>query len=313
MTFALGALLSLGFLISYPLQSQAADEESSSQTTELDALRRELRRAIKADPMGLGKTVYRRACRPCHGERGDGRSPAARYLDPRPRDLTRGEFKFRSTPSGSLPTDDDLERTILAGVPQSDMPPFRGRLNDAELEAVVVYIKHFSPAFAQRQPEEPVLIPPRLDQTPESIANGRIIYEQLRCGTCHGASGRGDGPAADTLRDDEGQPIRAYDFTTGYYKGGGKPEDIYRTVVTGLTGTPMPSYAGTVSPEEMWDLVYFILSLERPDSLWQWLLERPGPHTKRLEKYIRSYVHVHHYDYVHDSELAGELADHRCG
>lgn len=290
-SLALGSLLISWLTISYPLHSQAADEDAeakkddstSSQSMELDALRRELRRAVEADQMVLGKAVYRRACRPCHGEHGDGRSPAARYLDPRPRDLTRGEFKFRSTPSGSLPTDADLERTILAGVPQSDMPPFRGRLNDAELDAVVVYIKRFSPAFARGQPEEPVLIPPPLDETPESIANGRIVYEQLRCATCHGASGRGDGPAAGTLRDDEGQPIRAYDFTTGRYKGGGKPEDIYRTVVTGLTGTPMPSYAGTVAPEDIWDLVYFILSLERPDSLWQWLLEQPGPHTEAGE------------------------------
>jgi mono/diheme cytochrome c family protein len=67
------------------------------------------------------------------------------------------------------------------------------------------------------------------------------VYAVLQCGQCHGPQGRGDGPSADELTDDWDQPIRAYDFTRGYYKNGSTPADLYRTLVTGLSGTPMPA------------------------------------------------------------------------
>ena len=42
--------------------------------------------------------------------------PTASMFRIRPRDFRTGLFKFRSTPSGSLPTDDDLLRTVTQGV-----------------------------------------------------------------------------------------------------------------------------------------------------------------------------------------------------
>src|SRR2546430_12874238 len=73
--------------------------------------------------------VYNHACAWCHGKDGRGDGPAAfsinKYLSPRPRDFTRGRFKLRSTPSGQLPIDDDLLRTLERGIP-GYMPSFRG-------------------------------------------------------------------------------------------------------------------------------------------------------------------------------------------
>src|SRR5438132_14090979 len=62
---------------------------------------------------GRGKAVYERYCISCHGEHGDGRGYSAQWLDPRPRDFTRAIFKCRSTPSGTLPVDDDLVRDAV--------------------------------------------------------------------------------------------------------------------------------------------------------------------------------------------------------
>ena len=69
-----------------------------------------------------GREVYHQRCVGCHGEKGDGNGPAAAFLDPRPRNFTVPAFKFRTTPSGSLPTDGDLYRTITRGVRWTAMP-----------------------------------------------------------------------------------------------------------------------------------------------------------------------------------------------
>ena len=51
--------------------------------------------------------LFNRHCAACHGPKGDGQGPAAYLLSPKPRDFTSGTYKFRSTPSGSPPTDGD--------------------------------------------------------------------------------------------------------------------------------------------------------------------------------------------------------------
>ncbi len=59
-------------------------------------------------------------------------------------------------------------------------------------------------------------------------------------------TGRGDGPSAAALLDDWEVPIRPFDFTTGNFKFGDSPRDVYRTFNTGLNGTPMPSFYDSI-------------------------------------------------------------------
>jgi mono/diheme cytochrome c family protein len=84
------------------------------------------------------------------------------------------------------------------------------------------------------------------DVPPEVIQEGRLVYRVLQCWTCHGNTGKGDGPSASALLDDWEAPIRPFDFTTGNFKFGDSPADVYRTFNTGLTGTPMPSFYDTI-------------------------------------------------------------------
>ena len=86
----------------------------------------------------------------------------------------------------------------------------------------------------------------------------------MQCFQCHGESGVGDGPASAGLSDSWGDKILPFDFTSGPLKGGSTPEVIYRTFMTGLDGTPMPSYQPAM-PEEQdrWDLVSYCLELMR--------------------------------------------------
>ena len=55
-----------------------------------------------------GAADYRRYCVGCHGELGDGNGENAVWIDPKPRNFQLGIFKCRSTPTGTLPTDEDL-------------------------------------------------------------------------------------------------------------------------------------------------------------------------------------------------------------
>src|SRR6184192_4842159 len=116
------------------------------------------RAAVGADP---ATAVYNHACAWCHGKDGRGDGPAAfsiaKYLSPRPRDLTRGRFELRSTASGELPTDEDLLRTLEHGIP-GYMPSFRG-LTAGERRLAVTAVKRFFPGFATAHPT-PIAVPP---------------------------------------------------------------------------------------------------------------------------------------------------------
>lgn len=189
----------------------------------------------------MGHRIYQLYCATCHGARGDGRGPTARFVEPAPQDFTRGAYKLRSTPAGSLPTDDDLARTVRRGVPGTSMPAWGGLLGEGEIRAVISTIRGFSSreAVAAAAVELPAGEPP---PSAESIQRGRSVYLLMMCWKCHGAAGRGDGPDAPTLKDDRGLPISPRDFGAGLFKGGGTPGDLYRTLATGMDGTPMVAF-----------------------------------------------------------------------
>ena len=210
------------------------------------------------DLLALGRGVYHSRCIGCHGKSGDGNGPAATFLAPRPRNFALGIFKFRTTPSGSLPTDGDLYRTVTRGVRGTAMPTWH-ELSDKERLAVVAFIKAFSSRFKDEQ-SEPAMIkePPRA--TAELVAHGKDLYRAANCFQCHGEDGKGDGEAAAELTDDLKFPIRPSDFTRGQFKSGSTVRDIFRTMTLGLDGSPMPSFADSMSEEERWAISYYVLS-----------------------------------------------------
>ena len=54
-----------------------------------------------------------------------------------------------------------------------------------------------------------------------------------------------------------------YDFTTGErFKCGQSNQDLYRIFMTGLDGTPMPSFADDLKPDQAWNLVHFLRTLQ---------------------------------------------------
>jgi cytochrome c oxidase cbb3-type subunit I/II len=214
----------------------------------------------KRGSMDRGREVYTSRCVGCHGLKGNGQGDAAKYFRrSKPRDFTSGVYKFRHTPSGSLPLDSDIFRTITIGVRGTAMPPWF-MLSESERWDVVQYIKTFSKDFEDSKPEPPIYVPEAPVPDEAMLQHGREVYDKYRCRECHGKEGRGNGTSAPILTDDWGDEILPTDFTQGIFKVGPRPEDIFRTFMTGLNGTPMPSYGDFITPEESWALSYYVLS-----------------------------------------------------
>ena len=208
------------------------------------------------------KEDYRRYCVGCHGEVGDGNGENATWVDPKPRDFTLGVFKCRSTPTGTLPTDQDLFDTIARGLDRSNMPPWN-TLSKQQRADLVAYVKHFSPRWVSEKPGTPIQIPPQPEITADRIKAGQDMYKKMECSKCHGVEGRANGPSASTLTDDQNRPILPFNFTEGArFKCGVTDADLYKIFMTGLDGTPMPSFADNIKPEEAWELVFYLRTLE---------------------------------------------------
>jgi cytochrome c oxidase cbb3-type subunit 2 len=221
-----------------------------------DGLPAAARPAVDRGFLALGAEVYRLRCTPCHGVNGNGKGIHASRLSVPARDFTRGVYEFRSTPSGTLPTDLDLFRTVSRGVHGTAMIPW-GWLRDAERWAVVEHVKSFSPRFREEGPGDPVPVPAPPAETAELAARGEAAWARNGCAKCHGPAGEGDGPSAPTLRRDGGEAIRAMPFSAGRFLRGGSMADLRLTLATGLDGTPMPSYAA-LPDEELWSLAAWV-------------------------------------------------------
>ena len=215
-----------------------------------------------------GRYVYQRNCLVCHGAYGDGRGEMGRELKPSPRHFGRGLFKYRTTPVGALPTDDDLERTIRGGLAGTAMPIF-SNLTDRELKSVIEYVKSFSPRWRNPTNYAPALVLPPLplwfnDKSLLSVRaeKGRTIFG-MTCAACHGPDGSGRGATAANLEDAWGQPVTPTDLRQQTLRSGRTLEAVYRVLLTGIEGTPMPSFAEALTEEQRWEIVAFTAQLRR--------------------------------------------------
>ena len=169
--------------------------------------------AVAAEAPGnvaRGKVVYERFCLSCHGELGNGEGEVAEWIDPKPRDYRQGTFKWRSTPSGSLPLVSDLQKTIEDGVYGTYMPTWYAIGHRNRLD-VIAYIQTFSPRWQTEKPQPPIVIPPDPGYNAASVQRGRALYDRENCAQCHGPNALGDGPSAHELKNDWGyldRPLR---------------------------------------------------------------------------------------------------------
>lgn len=227
-------------------------------------------RVVSLDTLRSGHATYQRHCAGCHGDAGDGRGPAGVGLSPPPRDFTRGAFKFAAVPSGSLPRDEDLARTIRRGLAGTAMVGWA--LGDRELDALVQYLKTFSPRWrreTQASAAEVAAAPdPWRARPAEAIREGeRVYHQEALCATCHPAYA-----APAPRRPDPGAPVAhlepAYgtwvlspDFRRHPMRAGRTVDDLHRAIAFGVGGTPMPTWQGALPDRSLWALAWYVWSL----------------------------------------------------
>ena len=90
--------------------------------------------AASEEILEMGRVVYSEQCESCHGAEGKGNGPAARFLDPKPRDLTSGEWKYTN---GEV---ESVVELITTGVDDTGMTPFAELLSEEEMSAVANYV-----------------------------------------------------------------------------------------------------------------------------------------------------------------------------
>ncbi len=161
-----------------------------SKQPKLEALTLGDGRTIAAETLERGRDVYMYYCVSCHGERGDGQGPSAVGMRPPPRSFRQGLFKFGGVAVGELPTDAALKRTVRRGL--HGTPMLAWDVPEEDVEAVVQYLKTFSPRWREESPGQP------LEQSPdpwkeregEAVERGKAVYHvagagHAGCSGCH--------------------------------------------------------------------------------------------------------------------------------
>jgi len=199
-----------------------------------------------------GWSTYDRYCLACHGGDGDGKGPAAPYTWGRPANFARGSFAWRTTPDGSDATDDDLRTSVRFGAPGTSMPAFDGLLAPAEIDQLVEVVRAFGKPAA---PAAAVVLAPA---PPVDAARGAALWMTHGCAACHGDAGAGDGPSG----------VRPFDLTRLPLRRPRATDDpaarrraAALSIATGLSGTPMPSYADSATADEIWWLADRVVAI----------------------------------------------------
>ncbi|MCC7087189.1 MAG: c-type cytochrome [Pirellulales bacterium] len=256
-----------------------------------------------------GRTLYLQHCAACHGDRGDGKGIAARFLYPKPRDFRAGRFRLVSTANGA-PSREDLASVLQRGMPGSSMPSWkqlseqqRNLLIDEILhmrqeglhDQIVAMLKEADEDIVESDVQEQVkerttpgavLEAPAIPTSDKTAAaRGKEIYLKQGCGSCHGNEGRGDG--VQKMVDAEGLPTRPRDFIRGIFKGNDDPASVFRRIKLGMPGTPMPA-SSNLTTEQISDLVQFILSLSDESARNAAIMKRGKIVAKRTDKAPRT-------------------------
>jgi len=220
-----------------------------------------------------GNIVYMEKCVFCHAEDGSGKGVSAFYSSPRPRNFIKGQYKFRTTPFGKIPTDDDLYQMLVRGMPGTTMPSWK-HFPEVDLNSLVLYLKTLSKKFTKFKKKgkshKIIKIAPRPPFNQQSLDRGKKFFDTT-CSGCHGLKGRSDGESTSRNVDIDSDAIRPRNLTKPWtFRRGSHPKDIFLTIRTGLSTTAMPRHSKRVyKDDDIWDIVHYVItlpSLNKPKS-----------------------------------------------
>lgn len=205
--------------------------------------------------------LYHDYCSVCHGDRGDGRSRARSSLVPPPRDFTEPRLAATLTREAMIVITRD-------GKPGTAMVGWKTQLQNAEIEAVVDYIRATfmrvtpapaaAPRTAARQPQPGPAA--RADLTlplPYGLhgdaARGARFYGE-NCATCHGARGDGQGPRAYFIRP------RPRNFLDEKARASLNRPALFAGIAMGRPGTEMPAWKTVIDDQQIADVSEYVFS-----------------------------------------------------
>lgn len=214
--------------------------------------------AVSAAPDG--GSLYASHCAACHGETGGG-----------------GVGVPLSLASFLNSVDDDfLRRTIRHGRPGRVMPAFN-KLSDAQIDAIVGFIRAWSDKPAPQYSANPV----RGD-----VNHGRSLYKSY-CAVCHGAEGEGGKGTGVTFSRRRNLPIIAPALNNPGFLASASDEMIRDTLQFGREGTPMRSFlVQGLSEHDIDDLVSYVRSFEKQEPLYR----KPAGEESRIIEAESSYT-----------------------
>lgn len=245
-----------------------------------------------------GEEAYNTYCIGCHGDTGDGNGEAAVFLSPKPRNFQIANFKFSSTRAGQLPIDEDLRHTILQGLKGSAMPSFP-QLPRQTVDALITYVKTFSPKWKDRNPAPaiPIVDDPyrSMEDKSQAIARGEAVYHGFAtCWTCHPSYLDKDminvhlttmeNSTRDRFRDrlnesegkanSENELVYPPDFRRDFVRAGTDIFVLYRSISAGISGTAMPTWIDSfeipsdknpnkmlITRADLWAMSYYVQDL----------------------------------------------------
>lgn len=237
-----------------------------------------------ANSLNDGKSTYTEYCMPCHGVNGDGKGPSAKGLQVPPRNLKLGQYKFGRIVSGELPRDEDFYKIIREGLTGTAMLPWK-ELSDQQLFNLIQYIKTFAPTKwigAEKKVGNAIVASkdPFGDAHEQSAINkGKVVYHVVaQCWTCHRAYVN-HSEFAQMFESVNGKAITKFDsdmyhvklqpneygysslppdFTYDPLRSVKTVDELYVRISSGIGGTAMPSWKGTLNDQDIWAVSHYI-------------------------------------------------------
>lgn len=254
---------------------------------------------ISTQTLEAGRMAYMQYCRTCHGDKGDGKGPSAPGLHPPPRDFTLATFKFAAVAGGTLPHDEDFIRIVKGGLHGTAMLAWQ--VPDVQLKEIIQYIKTFSPRWQQEPLGDHInwetAKDPWAGKEHDGEVRGKKVYHGLaQCLGCHpsyaskqyiydaskeltsnGVTDFRDDMYASVLKDsDYGVKILPPDFTHDDLRSvrddpklppaqrdEQRLRDLFRIIASGVGGTAMPTWEGSLPDDDIWALAHYVDSLVR--------------------------------------------------
>jgi mono/diheme cytochrome c family protein len=180
---------------------------------------------LAPDPAN-GQAIYTENCAPCHGDAGLGDGPQAAQLPNPPAALGSPDLARKASPAAWY-------QMVTQGNIQNFMPPFTS-LTDGQRWDVVAY------AFSLSAPQA------MLDQ-------GKQLY-QANCASCHGDTGKGDGPAVAGLANPP------QDLTSQQFVSTKSETDFFNAITRGAS-PDMPAFGDKISESDRWALAAYLRTL----------------------------------------------------